>query len=81
MAKTKKVTETRCTCQACGNVWHYGAAEAFENFGNAMSDAGKACTCPCCCMGSKKTTKDLNKCPKCGSKANKKEQITHEIAG
>ncbi len=47
-----------------------------------MSNMGKdasCCTgCPLGCIP-KKQTKDFNKCEQCGSKAIKKEVITHEV--
>ncbi len=82
--KTKTITETRCTCNACGKVWHYGKQEQLESAGAAMSNLGKSMTCcsgcaPAALIPDKKVT-DLNKCPECGSKNIRKEQIAHEVA-
>ena len=79
---TKKIQETRCTCIACGKVWHYGKSEVFGNYAAMCRNAGKtvsACTCcwPMSYMSREKT--DINKCPSCGSNAVKKEQIIHEV--
>jgi hypothetical protein len=79
---TKYIQETRCTCSACGNIWYYGKSEVFESYSAKFRNAGKnmsACTCcwPLSYMNREKT--DLNKCPNCGSKAVKKEQIIHEV--
>jgi hypothetical protein len=78
-----KVSETRCTCQACGNIWHYGKTEQLEAIGNAMQQVGKAGMCctgcfPAALIPDKKVV-DLNKCPKCGSKAIKREKITYDV--
>jgi rRNA maturation endonuclease Nob1 len=79
----KRIQETRCTCTACGNVWYFGKKEVFQNIGNNLSNATKdlyACACcyPLFFLKGKDTT-DLNKCPNCGSRAIRKEQITHEV--
>lgn len=78
----KQIQETRCTCTACGKVWHYGKSEVLNNYSAKLRNAGKtmsACTCcwPMSYMSREKT--DLDKCPNCGSKAVKKEQIIHDI--
>ena len=82
--KTKTITETRCTCNACGKVWHYGKHEQLESAGAAMQNLGKSMTCcsgcaPAALIPDKKVT-DLNKCPECSSKNIRKEQIAHEVA-
>jgi DNA-directed RNA polymerase subunit RPC12/RpoP len=81
--KTRQITETRCTCQACGHTWHYGKMEALEAAGAAMQNAGKAMMCctgcvPALLIPDKKVT-DLNKCPQCNSRAITKEQVTHDV--
>jgi hypothetical protein len=81
---SKTIKETRCTCNSCGNVWHYGKQEALESAGAAMSNAGKGMMCctgcaPAALIPDKKVA-DLNKCPECGSKNIRKEQIVHEVA-
>lgn len=89
----KKIKETKCTCKACGKVWHYGKEEAFqnlgekmENFGNSMSNTGKNMMCCSGCLPAlfipekqEKKIKDLNQCPDCGSKAVKKEVVVHNV--
>jgi DNA-directed RNA polymerase subunit RPC12/RpoP len=81
--KPKQITETKCVCQACDNMWFYGKTDKLEQFSNASSNCGKSMMCcggclPAVFIPDKKTT-DLNKCPKCGSRAIKKETITHNV--
>lgn len=78
-----KIKETRATCKACGNVWHYGKAEEIEATGAALQNVGKAMMCctgcvPAAAIPDKKVT-DLNKCPKCGSRAITKETVEHDV--
>lgn len=79
----RKITETRVTCSACGNVWHYGKAEQLEAAGAALSNAGKSMMCCTGCVPAvaipDKKVLDLGKCQKCGSRAIKKETIEHEV--
>lgn len=79
----KKISETKCTCESCGNIWHYGKTEQMENLGNAMQQAGKSMMCCTGCSPAvlipNKQVKDFNKCPKCGSRAIKKENVVHEV--
>jgi len=81
--KTKTITETRCTCNSCGKVWHYGKQEQLQSAGNAMSNVGKSMMCCGGCLPAvfipDKKVVDLNKCPDCGSKNIKKEQIAHAV--
>lgn len=42
LAGSRQITETRCTCSACGKVWHYGKADALMNQGKAMQQVGKS---------------------------------------
>ena len=81
--KTKTITETRCTCNACGKIWHYGKQEQLESAGAAMSNLGKSMSCCSGCLPAifipDKKLVDLNKCPNCGSKNIKKEQIAHAV--
>jgi len=79
----KEISETKCTCSACGNVWYYGKQEDLENRANAMSNLGKSMMCcggclPALLIPDKKLV-DLSKCPKCGSKAITKEEIIHRV--
>lgn len=89
----RKIRETKCTCQACGNVWYYGKQEAWENkaknmenCGNSMSNTGSDMMCcggcaPAVFIPQKQATqvKDLSKCPKCNSSAIRKEEVVHEV--
>lgn len=93
LVSRKKIKETKCTCKACGKVWYYGKQEAVENFGKRMeslgadlSNTGKDLMCCTGCLPAlfipekkQKETKDLNRCPECGSKAVKKETVVHEV--
>lgn len=92
-SNNKKIIETKCTCKACGNVWHYGKGDQLENFGQKMENAGNAMSNTgsdlMCCSGclpalfipnkQVKEVKDLNECDKCGSKAIVKEKVTHFV--
>jgi hypothetical protein len=79
----KRIQETRCTCSSCGKVWYYGKIDVYNNFSKQLRNAGKNISgASCCCwpmsyMSREET--DMGKCPSCGSKAIKKEQITHEV--
>ena len=80
---TKKIGDTRCTCSSCGNVWHYGKAEVLESTGAAMQNIGKSMMCcsgcvPAAAIPDKKVV-DLNRCPKCGSRAITKQTVEHEV--
>lgn len=79
----KKITETKATCQACGNVWFYGKSDRNEQLNNSMANCGKGmmcCTCsPIALLIPDKKITDLNKCPKCGSRAVKNETVTHNV--
>ena len=90
---SKKIKETKCTCQACGNTWYYGKqelwanrAEKMQNFGKELEGAGSDMMCCGGCLPAAfmprqqtKQVKDLNKCPKCNSSAVKKEEVIHEL--
>ena len=80
---TKKIKETKCTCKACDNIWFYGKQEVLENTGSTLENIGKSMMCcsgcaPAALIPDKKVV-DLDKCPKCGSKAIIKEEVIHEV--
>ncbi|MDQ0254771.1 transcription initiation factor IIE alpha subunit [Evansella vedderi] len=89
----KKITETKCSCKACGNVWYYGKDEELsnlgdrlQNIGSEMSNIGKNMMCCTGCLPAlfipekqQTAVKDLNSCPKCHSKAVAKEKVVHEV--
>lgn len=91
--KKRTIKETKCTCQACGNIWYYGkedsiknVGEKMESFGNSLSNTSKDMMCCGGCVPAlfipekqEKDVKDLNQCQKCGSKAVKKEEVTHVV--
>lgn len=79
----KQIRETKCTCSACGNVWFYGKEDSTIAVGNAMSNCGKSMMCCSGCFPAAfipdKPVTDLNKCPKCNSRAITKEIVIHEV--
>jgi len=79
----KQIKETKCICSACGNVWFYGKEEITEARSNNLHNAGKAMMCCGGCFPAMlirdKNKINLNKCPKCGSKAVKKEIVVHNV--
>jgi hypothetical protein len=89
----KKIKETKCSCQACGNVWYYGKQEVqeinrqnFSNFSRSLSNVSNSAMCCSGCLPAaylprqeEVKVKDLNKCPKCNSQAIKKEEVIHEV--
>lgn len=81
--KLKEVRETKCTCQACGNVWYYGKDEVRKNCSAAASQVSKSMMCCSGCWPAlfipNETVVNLDKCPKCGSKAVTKEVVTHYV--
>ena len=81
--QAKIITETKSTCSACGNVWYYGKQEVSDIKAAKMREVGKAACCWGGCLPAifipKKKVVDVDKCPKCGSRAVKKETVTHEV--
>ncbi len=79
----RKIKETRVTCQACGNVWHFGKTEELESASAALHNVGKSMMCCTGCLPAvlipDQKVVDLTKCPKCGSKAVKKDIVEHEV--
>jgi len=81
--KAKEIKETKCICEACENVWFYGKEEESERKMNQLHNASKVMACCGGCLPAllikEKEIKDLNKCPKCGSRAVKKEVVVHNV--
>lgn len=82
--KTRQVTETKSTCKACGNIWFYGKKDQWEQFNNQYNNSctkpSLCCTCsPLALLMPDKKVVDLNKCPKCGSRAVNQEKVTHDV--
>lgn len=81
--KVKEIRETKCTCTVCGNVWHYGKEEVQKNNSAKTLQIGKKMMCCGGCFPAllipNEPIVDLDKCPKCGSKAVKKEIVTHHV--
>lgn len=79
----KRIQETKCTCQACGHIWFYGKQEVLQQTSDALQNLSKAMLCCGGCLPAilmpTKTPIDPGKCPKCGSKASRKEQIVHDV--
>ncbi|MCC6290856.1 hypothetical protein IT398_02225 [Candidatus Nomurabacteria bacterium] len=82
--RNKEVRETKCTCVACDNVWFYGKSDIrLEN----QKKAGNQLKVMACCSGCwlpaialpHQRVIDLDKCPKCGSKSVKKEEVVHYV--
>lgn len=90
---SKRIKETKCTCQACGNIWYFGKKELWDNKADRISNFGKEMnnlsSDMMCCGGclpalfipkeQVKQVKDLNKCPKCNSSAIRREEVIHEV--
>lgn len=79
----KMIKETKCTCSACGNIWFYGKEEKVNLSSAQTANCGKTAMCCSGCLPAllipHKEEIDLNKCPKCGSRAIKKEKIIHNV--
>lgn len=78
-----QIKEFKCTCHACGNTWFLGYDEVLIADASAKANAGKALLCcagclPALAIPSIKSV-DVDKCPKCGSRAIKRQEITHEV--
>jgi predicted nucleic-acid-binding Zn-ribbon protein len=83
MTESKTISETKCTCQACGSIWHYGKQDKTQQAAAASQNVGKAMMCCGGCIPAlfipNQNVVDLKKCPKCGSKAVKSEEVVHTI--
>lgn len=94
-AGPRKITETKCTCQACGNVWYYGGlGDRMQNIGKLQMESadtiGDGANALACCSGcvpagfipssSKAPVRDLHQCQKCNSRAITREKVTHEVS-
>lgn len=70
--KKKEIKENKCTCEVCQNIWFYGKSDESEVFLNKVSNVGKALACCGGCWPAllihDKEIRDLDKCPKCGSR-------------
>jgi hypothetical protein len=81
--KKKTISETKCTCNACGHIWHFGKKEKTENAMNALHNFGKAMSCcggcaPAVLIKDKEVT-DLKQCPQCKSHNVKFEEVSYEV--
>ncbi|MGB7957227.1 MAG: hypothetical protein WCF77_00065 [Minisyncoccia bacterium] len=81
--KKKAITETKCTCNQCGNVWYFGKKDKAAATGAAMANCGKSMMCcggcaPALLIHDKKVT-DLKQCPKCQSRNVKFEEVSYEV--
>lgn len=80
---SKTIKETKCVCNVCGKIWHFGKKDESEQKLNKMANAGKALACcggciPALLVKDKKIT-DLNQCPQCNSKNIKCEEVKYEV--
>lgn len=80
---SKQITENKVTCSACGNVWYFGKTESVKNTSNSLHNLGSSMMCCSGCMPAllipQKEVIDFKRCSKCGSRAVKCEQITHNV--
>lgn len=79
----KKIRETKCTCQGCGHTWFYGMQDVLDSTAASFHNFGKEMMCctgcfPAVFIPESKVT-DPGRCPKCGSKAFRKEVVIHEV--
>lgn len=82
---TKQIKETKCICKACNHVWYYGKQDVAEakgkkakKCGEDMQNCGNALSCrPTIPFRDERV--DLDKCPECGSRAIKKEEVIHNV--
>jgi putative membrane protein insertion efficiency factor len=65
----KKVKEHRNTCNVCGTVWHYTAADVRE-------ETCRYCR-TCSCLGPQ--MKEFDRCPECKSKNVKTKYVEYEV--
>ena len=76
------ISETKCTCAGCGNVFFYGKTDERDQLSAARQNRGDVKAC-CYCAGCTslpfRPVVDLGRCPKCGSRALKKEIVTHDL--
>jgi hypothetical protein len=70
---SRKIIENKATCLVCGETWHFNKWDERTNLSNTMHNSVSALF-PF--MPQRKTV-DLNKCPKCGSRAVKTEKATY----
>jgi hypothetical protein len=79
----KIIKETKCTCNACGKVWNYGKKDMDEQKNAKLANASKGLLCcsgcwPALLIQDKKVI-DLTKCPECGSRNIKTEEVSYEV--
>ena len=83
MAKQKQIKETKATCKACGNVWFYGKQDKAKERDAKMHNASKGLMCCGGCAPAllikDKEVPELDKCPKCQSRAVSEEDIVHNV--
>jgi hypothetical protein len=83
-SKVKIIKETKCTCNACGRVWNYGKKDMDEQRSAKLNQVGKSLMCCGGCLPAllipNKEVIDLAKCPQCGSRNIKTEEVTYEVA-
>lgn len=79
----RTIQETRATCAACGNVWHYGKIDEMDATSDQLHNAGRAMMCCSGCLPAllipERKPAELGKCAKCGSTAVTKETVEHTV--
>lgn len=79
-----RISETKCTCDACGRTWFYGKLDESKGTSAALPDLGKSKPVSSCCLSAivipNQETIDINKCPGCGSRAVSKQRVVHAVS-
>ena len=68
----KKMEQIKCTCNSCGNVYYWGNHDLFKNAINAIDTIRGN-------IYAFNQLEDIDKCPKCGSRATTKEKSFYWI--
>ena len=65
----KKHSQTKCICTSCGDIFYYGDYDVIKNAANIFHGS----------LYSLNQYKDLEQCPKCGSRAIKKKEVYYWV--
>jgi len=81
--KATIITETKCICNSCQNIWYYGKSDVMISRANDSLNRGKELLCCTGCLPAlfitDKVVVDHNKCPKCGTRSITKSTISHYV--